>query len=79
MGEDAGGGGAVVNIDLTEVSQKLDEISQTLKGDNKKVIQDIAIRLYANSEFERSGKSAAQLADAAMLCRAQEAWTSWSK
>ena len=66
MGEDAGGGGTVVNIDLTEVSQKLDEISQTLKGDNKKVIQDIAIRLYANSEFERSGKSAAQLADAAI-------------
>lgn len=60
--EAGGGGGAVVNIDMSPVS----EIAQILKGDNKKIIQDIAIKLYANSEFDKSGKSAAQLADAAI-------------
>ena len=66
MEEDVGGGGAVVNIDLTEVSQKLDEIVKALAEDNKNLVKEIAIRLYANSEFDRSGKSAAQLADAAI-------------
>ena len=66
MEEDVGGGGTVVNIDLTEVSQKLDEIVKALAGDHKNLVKEIAIRLYANSEFDRSGKSAAQLADAAI-------------
>ena len=66
MEEDVGGGGAVVNIDLTEVSQKLDEIVKALAEDHKNLVKEIAIRLYANSEFDRSGKSAAQLADAAI-------------
>lgn len=66
MGENAGGGGAVVNIDLTEISQKLDEIAKVLAGDPKNLVKEIAIKLYANSEFDKSGKSAAQLADAAI-------------
>jgi hypothetical protein len=66
MGENAGGGGAVVNIDLTEISQKLDEIAKVLAGDPKKLVKEIAIKLYANSEFDKSGKSAVQLADAAI-------------
>ena len=63
MADTAGGAGAaVVNIDMSPVS----EIVKVLKGDSKKIIQDIAIKLYANSEFDKSGKSAAQLADAAI-------------
>ena len=58
----SGAGAAVVNIDMSPVS----EIVKILKGDSKKIIQDIAIKLYANSEFDKSGKSAAQLADAAI-------------
>lgn len=60
MAEESSGGTVV--IDMSPVN----EIAQILKGDNKKIIQEIAIRLYANSEFDRSGKSAAQLADAAI-------------
>lgn len=62
----AGGAGGVSQIDLTETNQKLDEIVKALAGDPKKLVKEIAIKLYANSEFDKSGKSAAQLADAAI-------------
>ena len=62
----AGGAGGASTIDLTETNQKLDEIAKALAGDPKKLVKEIAIRLYANSEFDRSGKSAAQLADVAI-------------
>lgn len=62
----AGGAGGATEIDLTETNQKLDEIVKALAGDPKNLVKEIAIRLYANSEFDRSGKSAAQLADAAI-------------
>ena len=61
MPEEAGGSGA--SIDMTPVT----EISKILKGeDQKALVMDIATKLYANSDFDRSGKSAAQLADAAI-------------
>ena len=60
MPEEAGGG---ASIDMTPVT----EISKILKGeDQKALVMDIATKLYANSDFDRSGKSAAQLADAAI-------------
>lgn len=62
----AGGAGGASTIDLTETNQKLDEIAKALAGDPKKLVKEIAIKLYANSEFDKSGKSAAQLADAAI-------------
>lgn len=62
----AGGAGGASMVDLTETNQKLDEIAKALAGDPKKLVKEIAIRLYANSEFDRSGKSAAQLADVAI-------------
>ena len=56
-------GGASVNIDMTPVN----DIVKILKGEEQKsLIIDIATKLYANSDFDRSGKSAAQLADAAI-------------
>lgn len=64
--ETAVGTGGATEIDLTETNQKLDEIVKALAGDPKNLVKEIAIRLYANSEFDRSGKSAAQLADAAI-------------
>ena len=62
----AAGTGGASEIDLTETNQKLDEIAKALAGDPKNLVKEIAIKLYANSEFDRSGKSAAQLADAAI-------------
>ena len=62
----AAGAGGANEIDLAETNQKLDEIVKALAGDPKNLVKEIAIRLYANSEFDRSGKSAAQLADAAI-------------
>ena len=62
----AAGAGGANEIDFTETNQKLDEIVKALAGDPKNLVKEIAIRLYANSEFDRSGKSAAQLADAAI-------------
>ena len=64
----AGGAGAAgaATVDLTETNQKLDEIVKALAGDPKQLVKEIAIKLYANSEFDKSGKSAAQLADAAI-------------
>ena len=64
--ETAAGAGGATEIDLTETNQKLDEIVKALAGDPKNLVKEIAIRLYANSEFDRSGKSAVQLADAAI-------------
>ena len=64
--ETTAGAGGSTEIDLTETNQKLDEIVKALAGDPKNLVKEIAIRLYANSEFDRSGKSAAQLADAAI-------------
>ena len=58
--------GGTSEIDLTEINQKIDEIVKALTGDPKYLVKEIAIRLYVNSEFDRSGKSAAQLADAAI-------------
>lgn len=57
-----GEGGAVVNIDMTPV----EEIAKLLKGDPESMLKDIAIRLYANSDFDHSSKSASQIADAAI-------------
>ena len=56
-----GGGGAapVVNIDVSG-------IEKALTRDEKYLLQDIAIRLFANSEFDKSGKSAQQLANDAV-------------
>ncbi len=54
------------SIDLTETNQKLDQIIKALNNDPKKMIQDIAIRLYVNSDFDHTSKSASQLADAAI-------------
>ena len=60
MPEEAGGG---ASIDMTPVN----DIVKILKGEEQKsLIIDIATKLYANSDFDRSGKSAAQLADAAI-------------
>jgi len=56
-------GGTSINIDMTPVN----DIVKILKGEEQKsLIIDIAAKLYANSDFDRSGKSAAQLADAAI-------------
>ena len=65
MGEDAAAG-AVVNIDLSGTEAALSKIADALSGDEKKMLKDIAIRLYANSEFDKSGKSAQQLANDAI-------------
>ena len=62
----AGGAGGASQIDLTETNQKLDEIVKALAEDHKNLVKEIAIKLYANSEFDKSGKSAVQLADAAI-------------
>ena len=64
--ETTAGAGGATEIDLTETNQKLDEIVKALAGDPKNLVKEIAIKLYANSEFDRSGKSAVQLADAAI-------------
>ena len=68
MAENATGGGAAgtAGTDMTETNAKLDEIAKALVGDPKNLVKEIAIKLYANSDFDRSGKSAAQLADAAI-------------
>lgn len=68
MAEDVTGGGAAstAGTDMTETNAKLEEIVKALTGDEKKLIQDIAIQLYANSDFDRSGKSAQQIANAAI-------------
>jgi len=58
--------GGTSEIDLTEINQKIDEIVKALTGDPKYLVKEIAIRLYVNSEFDKPGKSAAQLADAAI-------------
>jgi len=55
-----GEGGAVVNIDMSPV----EEIAKLLKGDPESMLKDIAIRLYANSDFDHTSKSASQIADA---------------
>ena len=65
MGEEAGAG-AVVNIDLSGTEAALSKIADTLSGDEKKMLKDIAIRLYANSDFDHTSKSASQLADIAI-------------
>lgn len=62
----AGGAGGASGVDLTETNQKLDEIVKALTGDPANMMKDIAIRLYANSDFDHTSKSAAQLADAAI-------------
>lgn len=49
-----------------EINQKLDQIIKALNGDPKKMIKDIAIRLYVKSDFDHTSKSASQLADAAI-------------
>jgi predicted HTH domain antitoxin len=54
------------NIDLAETNQKLDQIIKALNNDPKNMIKDIAIRLYAKSDFDHTSKSASQLADAAI-------------
>ncbi len=62
MADTAEGGGAVapvVNIDVSG-------IEKALTRDEKYLLQDIAIRLFANSEFDKSGKSAQQLANDAV-------------
>lgn len=63
MGEE---GGAVVNIDMSGVEAALNKIADALAGDPEKMLKDIAIRLYANSDFDHTSKSASQLADAAI-------------
>ena len=59
MADTAEGGSAVVNIDVSG-------IEKALTRDEKYLLQDIAIRLFANSEFDKSGKSAQQLANDAV-------------
>lgn len=65
MGEDTGAG-TTVNIDLSGTEEALKKIADALSGDEKTLLKDIAIRLYANSEFDKSGKSAQQLANDAV-------------
>lgn len=64
MADTAEGGGAapVVNIDTSGIAAAIEK----LVGDEKKTFTEIAIRLYANSEFDKSGKSAQQLANDAI-------------
>lgn len=68
MADNATSGGAIgaAGTDMTETNAKLEEIAKALTGDEKKLVQDIAIKLYANSDFDRSGKSAQQIASTAI-------------
>jgi hypothetical protein len=59
-------GSTTVNIDLSGTENALNKIVETLSGDEKTMLKEIAIRLYANSDFEHTSKSAAQLADVAI-------------
>ena len=63
MEEETTGGAAapVVNIDLSGTEEALTKIADALSGDEKTLVKDIAIKLYANSKFDE-GKSAQQLA-----------------
>lgn len=69
MGEEATGGLApqvTVNFDIDKLSNKIDELSKILSGDKNTVIKDIAIKLYANTNFESVGKSPYQVAQDAV-------------
>ena len=67
MEEETTGGATapVVNIDLSGTEEALTKIADALSGDEKTLIKDIAIKLYANSKFDE-GKSAQQLANDAI-------------
>lgn len=57
-----GGGGT----DMTATNQKLDDIAKILAGDNERLFKDVAVRLYSNTNFSLTNKSAAQIADEAI-------------
>ena len=60
----SGGGGG--GTDMTETNAKLEEIAKALSGDEKTIVKDLAIRLFANTEFNISGISAQQAANNAV-------------
>lgn len=60
MGEEAGE--TVINIDLSKVENKLEEISKSLTSDTKKIVRDCAITLFTNINFENINESPIQIA-----------------
>jgi len=65
MGEEAAGLGSVtVNFDINALNSKLDEIIGALSGDEKTLVKQCAMQLYANTNFDMSDKSPIQIARA---------------
>ena len=54
------------SIDMGPTNEALGKIADALSGDAKKFFKEVAMRLFANSDFEHSSKSAAQIADEAI-------------
>ena len=58
MGED----GVVVNIDLSTINQKLEEINKSLSVDTKNLIKNCAVTLFTNTNFDVIDRSPVQVA-----------------
>ena len=66
MGEESGGGAGAaqvtVNFDIDSLNNKLDDVIKSLSKDNKAIIRDCTIRLFANTNFDNNSKSPYQIA-----------------
>jgi len=66
MGEEGGAGSGAaqvtVNFDIDSLNNKLDEVVKSLSKDNKAIIRDCVIRLFANTNFDNNSKSPYQIA-----------------